>query len=282
MKIILLVVALLPILAFSKTTNLSQSNRPSHYFKREKAILNVGLAYYGDYWKENDLKRITPMLKERFALATNEVLTLNIVAIDVLSYKTKFDPVLMKKTYPQIKDEARLQRVYYYETLKGNILSEVYDEFKKAKLGNSYKSLDALLVVTGAQFDGLGLANGRVAVTEQPREIAWGLPDGGRTEIVSDESIVDELIHELGHIIFLGHTSTQCMKPDLTLEERNQCCEASPSKNDVMSYCRNRNDVNHGVIFGFESCNREMINELIIPAMLKGKRWNVSGRQTCK
>tara|TARA_R110002072_G_scaffold276051_1_gene437366 strand:+ start:97155 stop:98024 length:870 start_codon:yes stop_codon:yes gene_type:complete len=267
----------------AKSRNLSDSMRPSHYEKRTEAIYNIGLAYYGDHWSREDLKRIVPMLQKRFSLATQNKINLNIVAVDALSYKTKYDSDFMKEKYPEITDPKRLQRLYYYETMNAKVMSEVYEEFKvKSIIGKNYSKLDALLVITGAQFDGLGFANGRVAVTEQPREIAWGLPGGGRTELVSDETIVDELIHELGHTLFLGHTSTQCQKPGLSLQQRKACCEASPAKNDVMSYCRNRRSVNDGEIFGFESCNLKMIDQLIVPAMLKGKRWNVRGRERCQ
>ena len=59
---------------------------------------------------------------------------------------------------------------------------------------------------------------GRISVTEHPRKIAWGLPNGGRVQYVSDYQIIDELIHDLGHNMFLGHTSTQCQKPGMTYQ----------------------------------------------------------------
>ncbi|MDC1173932.1 hypothetical protein OAT67_00940 [Bacteriovoracaceae bacterium] len=55
---------------FAKSRNLSDSMRPSHYEKRTEAIYNIGLAYYGDHWSREDLKRIVPMLQKRFSLAT--------------------------------------------------------------------------------------------------------------------------------------------------------------------------------------------------------------------
>ena len=50
-------------------------------------------------------------------------------------------------------------------------------------------------------------------------EIAWGLEDGGRVEFVSDAKVVDELIHEVGHALFLDHTSNQCQKPGMSYAE---------------------------------------------------------------
>lgn len=110
-----------------------------------------------------------------------------------------------------------------------------------------------------------------VTSTEQPLKIAFGLPDGGRTDIVSDYQIVDELIHELGHNMFLGHSSSQCQKPGMTFAEKQKCCEQSPNKNDVMSYCRDRNAVDENLMFKFEACNLRMIKEKIVPAMLNGE-----------
>lgn len=269
-----------------RTYTLADGLEFTHYLKRERAELSVGLVYYGRYWNEEDLKRIAPLLKKRFSLATEYNVVLNIVFTDVLDYKNKIEnfpdyrPVDVRSN---ITDPKRLQRLWYYDNVGGRVLGEVYEEFKKSPKGKSYyPKVDALLVVSGAQFEALGLAHGRVAITEQPREIAWGLPDGGRTEYVSDESVVDELVHELGHIMFLGHTSTQCMSRDLTLEERQACCEASPSGQDVMSYCRKRSAVDEDFFHKFESCNLGMIKDLVAPAMLRGLRRNVQGRVRCE
>src|SRR5690606_8318971 len=241
-----------PNFASARSDSLADGMKPKKYKKRDRAVYNVALVYYGETWNESDMQRIAPLLKERFEIATKGEIELNIAYIAALPYKHKIED------YPDyrsgnITDQARLQRLWYYDNVGGKNITEVYEEFKKP-LGKYYENLDALLVVSGAQYDALGFASGRVAITEQPREIAWGLPGGGRTEMVSDENLVDELIHELGHTLFLGHTSTQCQKPDLTLEQRRACCENSPSGNDVMSYCRDRNKVDENFFYGFEDC----------------------------
>lgn len=266
--------------AWARSDSLDAGIRPKKYKKRDHAVFNVALVYYGSFWNESDMQRIAPLLKERFEASTNGKIELNIAHTGALPYKHQISD------YPDyrsgnITDPERLQRVWYYDNVGGKIITEVYDEFKKSPLGEHYKQLDALLIVSGAQYDALGFASGRVAITEQPREIAWGLADGGRTEIVSDENLVDELIHELGHTLFLGHTSTQCQKPELTLAQSKACCDNSASKNDVMSYCRDRRKVDENFFYGFEACTQSMIEKLIVPAMLNGKNWNVSGRLNC-
>jgi hypothetical protein len=143
--------------------------------------------------------------------------------------------------------------------------------------------LDVIATITGAQFDGLGYAYGRMALTESPREIAWGLSDGGFTEKVSKGPIVDELIHEIGHAIFLDHAVSQCQDPSLNYAQQQACCATSPNKDDVMSYCRARKLVNDtDVFYGFKACNLRIIKNKIIPAMLKGAAWNVPDREKCR
>lgn len=263
-----------------RSETLADGMQPANYRARTDATLNVALVYYGHYWSESDMQRLVPLLKQRFEESTNHLVKLNIAHTGALPYKHQITD------YPDyrsgdITDPARLQRLWYYDNMGPRVLAEVYEEFKASDLGRHYENLDALLVVSGAQYDALGFASGRVAITEQPREIAWGLPDGGRTEIVSDENLVDELVHELGHVMFLGHSSTRCQAPNLTLEQRQACCEVSPARNDVMSYCRDRRQVDEDFFFKFESCNLGMIEQLIVPAMLEGKQWNVPGRVSC-
>lgn len=259
--------------------SLNNSMMPLCYHKRDKPILKISLVYYGNHMKMNDLDRIIPILKERFLRANDNNVGLEIISKRVLPYKHKLPSGYQ---YNEITDKERLQRIWYYDNVGSKIMNEVYLEYKKVEDKNILEELDAIVAITGAQFDGLGFASGRVSVTEYPREIAWGLPGGGRVEYPSDYQIVDELIHELGHNMFLGHTSTQCQKPGLTLEERNACCAASPSKDDVLSYCRNRAAVDENFMHKFESCNVDMIRDLVVPAMLKGQRWKISPRSKCE
>ncbi len=279
MRNLIYLLLILSTLAFSGDCSLKNNMMPKCYHKRSKAELNISLLYYGDYWKLVDLERIEPLLKERFLRATGNRIKLNVLVKKVLSFKQKA-PANYK--YNNITDKDRLQRIWYYDNVGAGVMKEVYEEYKKVESAEILDKLDAILAITGAQFDGLGFASGRVSVTEQPREIAWGLEDGGHVEYVTDYKIVDELIHELGHNMFLGHTSTQCQKPGMTFQEKEICCEESPSKNDVLSYCRNRNNVDIDFMHGFEICNQDMIQNKVIPAMLKGGQWNISNRTSCR
>lgn len=264
----------------SSNCSLKNSMIPYCYHERVSPVFKVALLYYGDArdLDMQDLKRISKILVDRFSLATNKSLSLEILDHQVLPYKYKMPSNF---EYNNIMDPRRLQRIWYYENVGVKILKEVYEGYKQVTSPKLLDELDAIITITGAQFDGLGFASGRVSVTEFPREIAWGLPNGGRVEYPTDYQIVDELIHELGHNLFLGHTSTQCQKPELSLTEREQCCNSSPSKNDVLSYCRLRSSVDETFMHGFESCNLTMLKNLIIPSLLRGGAWNVSGRQSC-
>lgn len=268
--------------SFAARITLADRIDPQTYTPRTSPVLNVALLDYGQEQNPTQLAEIKKLLEERFYLATAKMIRLNISVVKSIPYKFQL------KNYPDytngnITDPQRLQRLWYYDFINGNILSEVYDVFVKSESASVVSQIDAIATITGAQFDGLGFAYGRVAVTESPREIAWGLADGGRTEYISKGQIVDELIHEIGHAIFLDHAVTQCQDPALSYKQQIACCEASSNKNDVMSYCRNRAAVNDtDVFFGFEACNLRNIKNKIVPAMLKGLAWNVPNREKCK
>lgn len=259
--------------------SLKNSMMPKCYHSRNKAVLKVALVYYGASMTMKDLNRIEPLLIKRFSQATQKNVEVNVVDKKVIGFKHTMPA---DYTYKNIKDKKRLQRIWYYDNVGSKIMQEVYEEYKKVTKENLLDELDAVVAITGGQFDGLGFASGRVSVTEYPREIAWNLENGGRVEYINDYQIVDELIHELGHNMFLGHTSTQCSQAGMDLDARNECCAQSPSKNDVLSYCRNRSAVNTNFMHGFESCNIEMIEDLVVPAMLTGGKWKVSPRMSCE
>jgi hypothetical protein len=271
--------------------SIAKTMTPKCWQKRERAEMNVALIYYGDdSMKIEDLDRIEPLLIERFSKATDNSLALNIVVKRVLPFKTKMPN---DYTYKDITDPKRLQRIWYIENVNGKVIQEIYEEYKKIEDIETVHQLDAVLAITAAQFNGLGFASGRMSVTEYPSEVGYGLQNGGEVEYPSDFVIVDELIHELGHNVFLGHTSTPCLASKVmkrlgvtklteeVLDEVNRCCDSSPSKNDVMSYCRNRANVSEDFMHGFESCNLDMIQNKIIPSMLKGGVWNVPNRTRC-
>lgn len=263
----------------TRDCSLKNSMIPKCYHKRDKPILKIALVYYGAEMKMSDLDRIEPILVKRFYEATDRNVEIKVISKKVIGFKKKMPEGY---TYNKITDKKRLQRIWYYDNVGAGIMNEVYEEYKKTETDMVLEDLDAIVGITGGQFDGLGFASGRVSVTEYPQEIAWGIEGGGRVNYPSDYKIVDELIHELGHNMFLGHTSTQCQKSGLTLEQREACCAKSPTKDDVLSYCRDRNAVDESFMHGFESCNVEMIQDLIVPAMLSGGEWQVKPRKVCK
>lgn len=265
-------------LSFAQTLpvqDLSQTMMPKTYIKRSKPILNVALVYYGDFYTDADLERVEKLYKERFYLATDKAVSINVVWRKILPFKLQ---LMNFPDYRQdyVTDPARLQRLLYYDKVGMGVMKEVYEQ-----LNTKLKELDALVIITGAQFDGLGFASGRVAVTENPMEIAWGLESGGRVEIQTDARVVDELIHETGHVLFMDHASNQCQKPGMSYQETLACCAESPAKNDVMSYCRDRASVNETKFFGFEECNLRNIKNKVVPAMLSGGAWNIADREKC-
>lgn len=258
---------------------LAYVSNPDYYAKREKPIFNIALVYYGSEFGVDYLDRISKVLIERFFKATDQKIALNIKFKFVLPYLHQISSYPDYKQ-PYVTEIIRLQRLWYYDNVDSKIMNEVYNQIKKnEKHKSSLEEIDAVAIITGAQFDGLGYASGRIAVTENPREIAWNLIDG-YTEIVSDYNVADELIHELGHTLFLDHTSNQCMKLD-SLEEREKCCKESPSGNDVMSYCRGRSKVDDQNMHSFSECSLKIIQEKIVPSMINGGKWNISNRPKC-
>jgi len=273
------VINVIPPVPVKESCSLADSIMPKCYHKRDKSELKVALIYYGDHMKMSDLERIEPILVDRFAKATGGLVTVKIVEKKILAFKHELPE---DYTFNKITDKKRLQRIWYSENVGTQIMNEVYEQYKKFESKETLDELDALLAITGAQFEGLGFASGRVSVTEYPREIAWNSDDGGRVEFMSDYEIIDELIHELGHNLYLGHTSTQCQKRGMSYEEKLACCKLSDNKDDVLSYCRQRPDVNESFMHGFESCNREIIESQVVPALLSGGKWQLEEMSVCK
>lgn len=255
--------------------DLSIKVSPKKYLKRNDPVVKVALIYYGEYYSEEDLLRVSELLTPRFEEATKGLLRMETVFTKILPFKHKI------ADYPDYKQEyvtdiERLQRLWYYDNKGAKVINEVYGQVQK-----ELKHIDVLLVVTGAQFDALGFASGRVAITENPMEIAWGLPNGGRVEYVTDERVVDELLHEMGHTLFLDHASSQCFRPGMEYKDSLKCCESSPAKDDVMSYCRSRDKVKGDFYYKFSECNIKNIKDKIIPAMLSGGDWAIKDRYKC-
>ncbi len=270
MKFLLILFFSLPIFSYD-TFFILDSEKPTHYKKRKSSTLNIALLNYGNELKKSDLERIGKVLKKRFSRATNHHLNLNIKVMAVIPYLHNIS------SYPDFKaeeitDPLRLQRLWYYYNMRVDHL--MYEIRREAinQLGDKLKNVDALLAVTGAQFEGIGYNVGAIGITEQPIEIAWGLADKGKVKFSTDYELVDELIHELGHVLGLGHASTQCFQNEMSYDEIQLCCSKSINRNDVMSYCRKRDKVNINFQHKFEQCHLDRLIKEVKPNLLNGKK----------
>ncbi len=263
---------------FNEDCSLENEPVPLCYHKRKIPTIYTAILHYGNAMKVSDLSRISKILEKRFKVATHNKLEVKVIhqAVIPLLHKLPKD-----FTFNGIKDKKRLHRIWYYENVGANVLEESYNQYKRNFPG-MLKKLDTLLVITEAQFNALGFAYGRISATEYPMEIAWNLPNQGRTSWPTDYRIVDEFIHELGHNLFLGHAGSQCQNPKFTVEQRRKCIENSPSKNDVMSYSRDRRAVDENFMHGFEACNLGMLEKSIVPNILSGGIWRFQDRVICK
>lgn len=238
----------------------------------------MALLSYGNKLTLEDLKRIEDLLVKRFSIATNGLLDLEVISKKKLKFKHAL-PHDYK--FKKIEDKERLHRIWYYENIGVRVLKEIYREYKAVETDEIMNQLDMVLSITGAQFEGLGGAIGRITATEYPREIAWGAPGGGRVDFVSDYSLVDELIHEIGHNLNLDHAANQCQSRRLNHQQKKECCEKSQNKDDVMSYCRERKKVGVNNMFGFEGCNLSNIEKIIKPSIINGNSWVLPGIDKC-
>lgn len=265
------------------------------FYKRSEATFKAALIYYGEGGNQESLNRIGELLKERFFESTGRSLKLDLLRSYVIEPVQQNEAELDRffSDYPNW-DAYKKRRLYYYHkypmpevwvsgTTTGAhwIANDLYEKLKSFESTELMSELDALAVITDRQFEGLGIAIGRIAMTENPMDVAW-TSKSAELKNWSDEKVVDELIHELGHVLGLNHAATQCDTRELkrgeslTTEEINEhhrCCSSAPSGRDVMSYCRPRDQVAKDFYFGFQECNRDKIKNRIIPALLSGGEW---------
>lgn len=257
----------------SKKRTLNDGWQKTHYRKSADNTLKLGLIHYGNEMTEEQLIEISTLLTKRFSIATRNLIHIRIEAIDIIPVKLR-NMDLSSLGIEHITDPIRLARVWHYSNNLGSadIAIESYVQTKNETDWDKYRNLDALLVLSELQFEGLGVAVQRILMTEYPMEIAW-MGDQPSVKHPSKYEVVDELIHELGHFIGLGHAASSC--------ETFECCETHHSANDVMSYCRDRSSVSADHQFNFEDCHINIIEREVVPRIRKGSRIELPRNLNC-
>jgi hypothetical protein len=260
--------------AHAESCAVLKSSRPGCFEERRDPVVRAIMVHYGSAVGVADLRRVGALLVRRFKESTAGALELEIAEHRVIPLRPRardLDEIAARiPGPPEKKDPARLVRLWYYYHSPASIADEVREEMAKAPgLKKVMKRVDAVLVMAEPQFEGLGYADGAYAITEQPVEIAWAGEGGGFTRFESDARVVDELLHELGHVLGLDHAAKQCNAAEV---EGRKCCELSPGGQDVMSYCRVRSSVTESFYYGFTACTRDFLAGATRAALLGGGR----------
>jgi hypothetical protein len=245
--------------------------QPRCWKARSEAVIEILLVHYGSEMDEMKLSSIAKLYEERFALATAGKVKVHVHSQLILPLKE------MKRDLESIKHKIgggeenkstkRLERLwYYYQDI--SIADEIESELQNSKVASSLAAVDAVVVLSAPQIDGLAYLSGAYSIIEYPTEIAWKLSDGGTTTYETNFALVDKMVHETGHLLGIDHPSDHCQVADL--KERAACCQASPSGKDVMSYCRARDSVSEKSYFVLSECTLNYLTETILPSILSG------------
>ncbi len=263
-------------LAASDPCSLANDPYAKCFRSRLTPTIKAILVHYGNHSSNYDFQAAERLYLDRFNQEMKGIVTLKVVDSAVIPLKMMnrdlaavADRVGGKD--PTQKSQERLERLWYYyfsdaDKMIREINSLLLDNGHRAAL----EEADIVLVISEPQFEALGFASGNYGFTEQPSEIAWRLGDGGRTEWQPAPRLTDELMHETGHLIGLDHASAHCFQGNTTPEQTAACCAKSAGREDVMSYCRNRQLVDESYYFGFTKCTKRFVQKKVVPLLLKG------------
>lgn len=236
---------------------------------RDNNELKVLFVQYGKDIATGDLYNLSNQMVEKLNAKLGSVFQFDNLGLVNVDYEVSDEQIAKLRENPKIAsfERERLKRLYSYYEVKGN-RGVITDNVHQALLENpsmvaKLQKADLIFVFSNAQFEGLGYSIGNMTVLKYPTEIGWETEGGGRVETNFTNSLMSTSIHELGHGLGLKHSSAHCQKPGLSLEEKNHCCEESPNKDDIMSYCRDR--MADDLIFSQCSLNtlKEVTGELI-------------------
>lgn len=157
--------------------------------------------------------------------------------------------------YPNLL-EADLPRIWYYYDDEIHFEPDSYSELgaRDRLLGDLRAALDLgsqqfdLVVVLSDALPSLGLAvDDTISISLVHSVGGWVRGGAYTSEPQPDAVILDVAIHEIGHNFGLVHQCASCPVP-----LSQECCDACPSRDDVMSRCRDRGEQVHS----FGPCTR--------------------------
>jgi hypothetical protein len=256
--------------------SMASGPRPACFHSRLDPVIKVLFVAYGSNVQTADLLRIEKLFKERFESATENRIRVEFVDRGIIDLPARERDLTEVRAAIRGDDSRRtlerLIRIWYYHHFEYEQLTEeLHSVLRDSGLAPALAESDIVLALSGPQFEGLGYADGGMGLVEQPNEIAWGALDGGSTVSNPDEQLVDELLHETGHLLGLNHASARCYTDTMPVPERLRCCQASPGSQDVMSYCRDRSRVRGPYYFRYTSCTKDYLFTKTLPALLEGR-----------